>query len=161
MNRGMLWVVERPEELAQRLAEESDEVLRQRLKMVYLMALEPTKRRVELAREVGVNRETVGRWVRRYEGGGLSWLLTQGRASGRGGTLPAEVKEGLQKEVEQGEESYVKLQKWVKEAYGLEVSYRVVRYEVGKYLEEQHAKAGEMSCGRGTAGPKEGLVGQN
>ena len=142
MNRGMLWVLERPTEIAQLMREEGDERVRQRLRLVYLMALQPTRRRVDLARELGVNRETVGRWVRRYERGGLSRLLEMKRAPGRVGLLSEEMKAGLGEEVKKGELNYVRLQCWVREKYEIEVSYRVVRYEVQKQLRESSARPG-------------------
>jgi transposase len=63
-------------ELERLLNAERDAQKHQRLQALYLVLTQQARTRRQVARLLGVNRDTVGRWLAAYEAGGLSQLLT-------------------------------------------------------------------------------------
>ena len=61
--------------LKQRLQHEHDGRQKPRLHMLYLLATRQARDRQEVARLLGVHRNTIGRWLARYAAGGLEALL--------------------------------------------------------------------------------------
>lgn len=89
-----------------------------------------------------MHRNTVARWLRRYEEGGLAGLLEERRRGFEPGqrTLPDSVFEALRARLEEPEgfASFQAIQTWLLEEYDLAVPYKsvynLVRYRLGAKL---------------------------
>jgi transposase len=75
MNRIMPAIHESADELKTRLQQEHDHRKRQRLHLLYLLASGQARRRGHVAQLLGVDRNTISRWLTRYTQGGLAALL--------------------------------------------------------------------------------------
>lgn len=75
MRRGKPEVRESVEVLKARMQKETSGVKRQRVQTLYLVASGQASERQEVAQMLGVHRNTVGKWMQRYEYGGLEALL--------------------------------------------------------------------------------------
>ena len=101
----------------------------------------PTTKR-EAAEHLAVHRNTVARWLGRYEGGGLEGLLTSDKRGFEPGqrTVPEPVLGALEARLAdpEGFPSYVEVGRWLHEEFGLEVPYKsvynLVRYHLGAKL---------------------------
>jgi len=128
MNQGMPAVWEEADQLRELMNEQSDSRLRTRLQMLYLLRCGAVANRIEVAHLLGVGRQTVGRWLRRYEHGGVQALLKRGQASGKVSSLPPEVIAGMRAKLAQpiGVGSFRALQQWVEQTYHFQTTYRVI-----------------------------------
>src|SRR5262245_59256728 len=139
-----LWTVER-------LRSERDPQLRPRLHLLVLLKSRQVTTRRQAAAHLAVHRNTITGWLRQYRHGGLETLLTYkepGAPSGQK-TLPPTVFAQLQAQLATatGFASYVEMQRWLREEYGLEVPYQtlhgIVRYQLKAKLKRprpSHAK---------------------
>src|SRR5919202_129636 len=75
MNKTLPIIHESADALKQRLHQEHDQGKRQRLHALYLLASGQAKNRSAVATLLGVDRNTVGRWVTQYRDGGLAALV--------------------------------------------------------------------------------------
>lgn len=136
MNQGMPVIWESEKELKEMMRKEGDVHKRERIQMLYLLRSKEVRNRTEVGRLLGVNRETVGDWVSKYEQGGLGKLLEIGTRGGKPSTLPEEIIEGMRKQLAQptGFSSYHKLLAWVMATFTITTTYRVVYYTATKIL---------------------------
>jgi transposase len=113
-----------------------------RLHMLVLFKQDPARTRLKVAEHLAVHRNTVTRWLQRYQDGGLAGLLAikkRGFAPGQR-TVPEPVCEALQARLEQphGFSGYDEVQQWLQQEFGLEVPYKsvynLVRYHLGAKL---------------------------
>ena len=74
---------------------EKDYRAKQRLQALYLLRTSQAKTRLEVCRMLGVNRDTVGRWLSSYDRGGVGKLVDIHHPIGRQSSLPPEYKEEL------------------------------------------------------------------
>lgn len=125
MRRGMPVVRESVEELKGRMQKEKNGVKRQRIQMLYLVASEQAGERQEVAELLGVHRNTVGKWMQRYESGGLGALLEvrvpPGMRPALNGEQVAELREALRRA--EGFGSYAEVQTWIMTTFGVRMSY--------------------------------------
>jgi len=137
VNKGMPWILETSEELRKLIGSEEDEKKRTRLEALLLLQTGQARTRKEIAARLGVNRETVGDWIRAYEWGGRKRMLETDMGGGSQSSLPEEVVEGLKARLKEGTGfgKYEEIVRWVKEKYGCEASYDVIYYTVRKKLE--------------------------
>lgn len=151
MNKGMPWIVETSEELRKLMGSEKDERNRTRLEALLLLQTGQARTRKEIAARLGVNRETVGDWIRAYEWGGRSRMLERDLGGGSQSSLPEEVVEGLKARLREGAGfgNYEELVRWVKERYGCEASYDVIYYTVRKKLEGGREREEKRKTRRG------------
>lgn len=70
MRRGKPEVSESVEVVRARMQKETSGVKRQRVQMLHLVASGQASERQEVAQVLGVHRNTVGKWMQRYEQGG-------------------------------------------------------------------------------------------
>jgi len=81
------------------MQKEKNGVKRQRMQMLYLVASGQARERQEIAQVLGVHRNTVGKWMQRYEAGGIGGLLevrvAPGMRSALNGVQVAELHEAL------------------------------------------------------------------
>ena len=86
------------------------------------------KNRVEVANILGVDRTSVGTWLAAYETGGLEKLLKRGYAPGRAPILTETQQNILRKALEkpEGFHSYVQIQEYIAQTFGVEMNYKAV-----------------------------------
>lgn len=108
---------------------EHDRRRRERLQLLWLLASGTVSTRLEAARHLGRNRETVGRWLQEYEKEGLAGLLRAplppGPAAHGGIGLSAEVQSAIRTRLAsaQGERGYLSLWRWARAEHALSYSY--------------------------------------
>lgn len=130
MNQGMLAVWEDADQLCELMNQQSDSRLHTRIQMLYLLRIGAARNRIQLAQLLGVERETVGAWLRLYERGGLATLLRLGQAPGASSSLPPQVLAAMREKLAQplGLASFRELHRWVEQTYQIKTTYRVVHY---------------------------------
>ena len=100
----------------------------QRLTALYLLKSGAAKNRVQVAKHLGVDRMSVGQWLSAYETGGLEKLLERGYAPGRVSILTEQQQAVLRSELQKpkGFQSYVQIQQYIAETFGIEMNYKTV-----------------------------------
>ena len=136
MNQGMLAVWEDADQLCELMKQQSDGLLRLRLQMLYLLRIGSATNRLQLARLLGVSRNTIGAWLRLYERGGIAALLQHRLAPGASSSLPPQVVAGMRKKLAHplGLASFLELQRWVEQTYQIQTTYRVIHYTASHVL---------------------------
>lgn len=132
MYKALPEIRESEEELKELLVKEKDYRTKQRLQALYLLRTSQAKTRLEVSRMLGVNRDTVGRWLSNYNKGGVSKLLDIHHTSGRQSSLPQEYKEELKERLStpQGVSSYKELWMELRERYGIRTTYQALHHYV-------------------------------
>ena len=144
-------ITEDLETLEDRLRRERDPKRKPRWHLLVLLKSGQVTSRSDAAAHLAVHRNTVATWLRRYRAGGLEALLTYKEAGAPAGqkTLPPAVFAQLQARLAtaSGFASYVELQQWLREEFGLDVPYPtlhgMVRYQLKAKLKRprpSHAK---------------------
>jgi transposase len=144
-------ITEDLETLEDRLRRERHPKRKPRLHLLVLLKSGQVTSRGQAATHLALHRNTVAAWLRRYRTGGLEALLTYQKAGAPAGqkTLPPAVFAQLQARLAtlSGFTSYVELQQWLREEFGLEVPYTtlhgIVRYQLQAKLKRprpSHAK---------------------
>ncbi len=123
---------------------------RLRLHLLVLLRSGQVQERQEAAAHLGVHRNTIGRWLKAYQDGGLEHLLQSKRPGAKPGqkTLSPPVLAALKERLnEDGFAGYLEVQQWLAEEYALQVPYatvhQLVRYGLGAKLKRarpRHAK---------------------
>lgn len=128
MYRAMPAITEATDELKRLMKQERHPLKRQRLHMLYLIASEQARTRTALATLLGVNRETVGDWLRLYADGGRELLLTIRTAPGKAPILPASVVADLRAYLSHpaGVGSYAEARRWLLEQHGISIKYKTL-----------------------------------
>jgi len=133
-------IKESAEELKGQMQQERHRVKRQRLHMLYLFASGQARQRQEAAGMLGVDRNTVGRWLVIYAHAGLAGLLKVVVPAGVEPAVKGADLERLQQALAQpaGFASYKEVQAWLGQQCGIEMSYqathKLVRYKLGATL---------------------------
>jgi transposase len=114
--------------LKQRLHHEQHGRKRSRLQMLYLLASGQAQSRRDVARLLGVHRNTVGHWLALYATGGLEALLDLYVPRGKAVSLPPDVLAELEQALRQpaGFASYEAVRQWLKPRYHLDVTYHTL-----------------------------------
>lgn len=144
-------ITETLDTLQARLRSERDPHLRPRLHLLVLLKSGQVTTRYQAAVHLAVHRNTVALWLRTYRDGGLPALLTYKEPGAPAGqkSLPAAVFEQLKARLAtaRGFASYLEIQQWLREAWGLEVPYKtlhgIVHYQLKAKLKRprpSHAK---------------------
>jgi transposase len=119
--------------LTQRLHHEHDGPKKLRLQMLYLLVTRQALDRQEVARLLGVHRNTVGRWLALYAAGGMDALLATYVPAGKPVSLAPAVLASLEPALRrpEGFPSSTALRQWVPQTHGVEVKdktlYTIVR----------------------------------
>lgn len=123
-------IVESVEELRARLQQERDAMLRLRLHLLLLIASGQVQTRCQAAEHLAVHRNSISKWLARYETGGLAALLVTRRRSKPKPvqrTLSPPVLRTLKERLESGGfSSYTEIQRWLHQEFELTVPYRTV-----------------------------------
>ena len=128
MNKTLPVIHESANDLKQQLQQERDQRKRQRLHVLYLLASGQATNRTAGAELLGVDRNTVGRWLTQYRDGGLAALLAVYVPAGKRPSLaPAQLAQ-LQQRLEQpdGFASYGEIQQWIATTFGVQMGYHAV-----------------------------------
>jgi transposase len=149
-------VTEDLDTLQERLRQERDPKRKPRLHLLVLLKAGQVTSRSQAATHLALHRNTVADWLRRYRAGGLDALLTYKEAGAPAGqkTLPPAVFEQLQTRLatSPGFASYIELQHWLREAFGLEVPYTtlhgIVRYQLKAKLKRPRPRHGKKTVPR-------------
>ena len=121
------------DDLKQRLQREHDGRKKPRLQMLYLLRSGQAQTRQEVARLLGLHRNTVGHWLARYATGGLEARLALYVPAGKRLSLAPAVLASLEHALHRpaGFASYEELRQWVRQTHGVEVKdktlYTIVR----------------------------------
>jgi transposase len=151
MYQSLPSITEDLETLEDRLRRERDPKRKARLHLLVLLKSGQVTSRGQAATHLALHRNTVAAWLRCYRNGGLKALLTYKEAGAPAGqkTLPPPVFAQLQARLatSSGVASYVELQQWLREEFGLAVPYTtlhgIVRYQLQAKLKRprpSHAK---------------------
>jgi transposase len=128
MKKSIPAINETPDELQQLLHTESDAQTHQRVHALYLLQTQQARTRRQVARLLGVHRNTVGRWLAAYEAGGVAQMLTIAKAPGKAPLLSEAMRQALRHRLAQPEgfASYKTLWQWLQQEYGLAIAYKTV-----------------------------------
>lgn len=129
-------IAESSEGLLERMQKEKHVLKRQRLHTLYLVKSGQVGSRQEIAQLLGVRGNAVGQWLNRYAKGGLEGLLEVKVPPGRVATLnvaqQAQLRETLARPAGFG--SFVEVQTWIQEQFGIQMEYSAVHKLVKYYL---------------------------
>lgn len=140
MNKAVPVIHESADELKQRLSHERHPIRRQRLHALYLLASGQARFRSEIAAVLGIDRNTVGRWLERYAQGGLNAVLELYTPPGKAAALQPDQVALLQQALAQpqGFASYAEARHWISDTFGVALTYnathKLVRYKLGAKL---------------------------
>jgi transposase len=129
-----------PAEVHRRLKAERDAQTQQRLQALYLLQTQQARPRRQVARLLGVNRDTVGRWLPASAPGGMPQLLTIATAPGKPPLLSAALRHARRDRLAppQGCASSKARWQWLRQGYGRAIAYkpvpRFVRYTLRAQL---------------------------
>jgi transposase len=137
--------------LQERLRRERNPKLKPRLHLLVLLKSGQATTRGQAATHLALHRNTVGTWLRAYRAGGLATLLTYKEPGAPAGqkSLPPAVFAHLQARLQTppGFASYLEVQHWLRDEYGIELGYKtihgIVHYQLGAKLKRprpRHAK---------------------
>ena len=128
-------------------------VVKPRLHLLALIKRDPTITRQQAATHLGRHRNTVSRWLRLYQQGGLDALLDQrprGAPTGQK-SLPAEVLAQLQARLRtpEGFSSYGQVQLWLQDEFNLAIPYPTV-HQIIRYRRQAKLKRARPSHAKKT-----------
>jgi putative transposase len=114
--------------LKERLHHERDGHRKPRLQMLYLLASGQAHTRQDVARLLGVHRNTVSHWLAVYAAGGLAALLATSVPRGKPVSLAPAVLASLEQALRrpEGFASYEALRQGVRRTHGVEVKYQTL-----------------------------------
>jgi transposase len=114
--------------LKARLRHEHDGHKKPRLQMLYLLATQQAQDRQDVARLLGIHRNTISRWLARYAAGGLEALLATYVPPGKPVSLAPDVLASLEQALRrpEGFASYEALRRWVAKTHGLQIKYKTL-----------------------------------
>jgi transposase len=136
MNKPLPIITESVESLQVQLRTESDLKKRARLQALYLLASGQAPSRLALAKLLAVHRHTIQTWLKLYEAGGLSALVTIKKAPGKRSSLTPRVFTKLQERLSRvhGFGSYGEIQQYLARHHKLFLAYstvhKLVRYKL-------------------------------
>jgi len=136
-------VKESLEDLAQRLAQTEQSVIKERLQVLYWLKQEIAPSISAIAKAVGKHRGTVQQWLAIYRDQGLDRLLEIKKSPGGVRVIPQWAEEALAKRLQdpgQGFTSYGEVQQWLSETLGIEAQYHTV-YQMTRYRLQGKLKA--------------------
>jgi transposase len=114
--------------LRQRLPQEHDGHKKPRLQMLYLLATRQAQDRQEVARLLGLHRNTISRWLARDAAGGLEGLLATYVPSGTPVSLAPAILASLAQALRRPEgcASDEALRQWVAQTHGVRIKYQTL-----------------------------------
>ncbi len=129
-------VKESVEDLAERLRQTSQPIVKERLQVLYWLKQEKAPSISKIAKAIGRHRGTLQEWLRIYRAEGIAALETVKSSPGGGNrVIPTWAEEALSQrlqEPENGFDSYGAVQQWLSETLGVEAEYHAV-YQMTRY----------------------------
>src|SRR5918992_1432684 len=112
--------------LKERLQHERHGHKKPRVQMLYLLASGQAQTRQDVARLLGVHRNTISRWLALYAAGGLEALLAIYIPAGKWVSLAPAVLAGLEQALQhpEGFASSEALRQWLRRTHGVDVKYK-------------------------------------
>jgi transposase len=128
MHNALPVIIADVENLKQRLQHDHQGRKRPCLQMLYLLASRQAQMRRDVAKLLGVHRNTIGHWLARYATGDVEALLDLYVPPGKPVSLPPDVLAGLEQALRQpaGFASYEAVRQWLKQRYQLDVTYHTL-----------------------------------
>ena len=108
---------------------------KERLQVLYWLKQDSPPSISTIAKALGVHRNTVGIWLRRYRHGGIPAMLERTPSKGRPRIIPLWAEEALAKRLrdpDHGFASYGAVQKWLADTLGIDAEYHAV-YQMTRY----------------------------
>jgi transposase len=136
MRKAVPTIHESADHLKHLFKQERQPAKQQRLHALYLLASGQARYRQEVATLLGVDRNTVGRWLAQYAQGGLAALLDVYVPAGKAPALTPEQLAQLQQALAQpqGFASYGTIRQWIATTLGVSLTYnavhKLVRYKL-------------------------------
>lgn len=136
MKRKIPEIREDFEDIKHRYQSEKHPRKKQRLFMLYLLKSRQAKTMQEVAFFLALSRNTIGRWLARYEHEGLEGLLDIRTKPNRPLSVPPEIVEHLREKLKdpQGFRSYKAIWQWLRHEFQLNITYKtahnLVRYRL-------------------------------
>jgi transposase len=139
MRKARPAITESATDLRQRLQRERDGRKKQQLQLLFLLARVRLLTRQEAAQMLGVSRNTIGRWLARYEAGGLAGLRDLHVPLGKRPSLAPEVLVTIAQVLRQptGFGSYEELRQWVEHTHQVQVKHQNALYPRTQALQDQ------------------------
>jgi len=109
---------------------EKNQKKRLRLLSLILTKEEKFVRRVDLAKFLGVNIDTLNRWTKKYKGLGLEGLLNVKGGGARREVVPKSIHNKIEDKLKDSHaplQGYTDAVCWVKQEFGLEIKYHTIR----------------------------------
>ena len=143
MNRAMMWIIEGEEKIEELMRKEKDGKKMKKLQMLYLLTKGKAKNRKEVSELIGVSADTVGKWLIKYEKGGIERVLKSKPKGGTKSTLSKEVIEAMKEQLRkpEGFSSYHQLKSWVETTFSIRTTYWVIYYTARVKLKSRLAVA--------------------
>ena len=128
MRKVLPVIVEDADILKQRLSRERNGRKKPRLQMLYLLASGQAQTRQDVARLLGVHRNTIGHWLAIYATGGLAALLAVYVPAGKPISLSPGVLASIEQALQEpaGFASYAALRPWVQQTHHVEIHYHTL-----------------------------------
>jgi transposase len=128
MKKPLPPIHETPTELQQLRRATRDAQQQQRVQALSLLRTQQARTRLQVARLLGVNRDTVGRWLVAYTQGGIPQLLAIAKAPGKPPLLSEAMRQALRERLAQpqGVASDKAIWQWLRQEYGLSIAYKTV-----------------------------------
>jgi transposase len=136
MNKPLPPITESPQTLQSQLRSETDPRRRSRLQALYLLASGQAPSRLVLAKLMAVHRHTIQTWLRLYEAGGLSAVLTIKKAPGKRPSLTPAILTKLRARLahNRGFGSYGEIRQYLARVHKIHLAYstvhKLVRYRL-------------------------------
>jgi transposase len=130
MNKGMMWIIEGEEKIEKLMRKEKNGKKMQKLQMLYLLTKGKAKNRKQVSELIGVSTKTVGKWLEKYESGGVKGVLKTKPRGGTKSSLPKEVIEEMKEQLSkpEGFGTYNQLKSWVEKKFSIMTTYWVIYY---------------------------------
>jgi transposase len=121
--------------------------LHNRIRMLQLIRKKKIQTKDDLAEALRVSPSTIHQWRTRYRKGGMNLLLEDNRGGKKPAAIQGEAYRALQKRLhspKEGFRSFVELQQWLKQEYGIAMGYHAVNKFIKRKFQAR-LKAGRKS----------------
>lgn len=118
-----------------------------RIECLMIFKSYPFKTKENVAYHLLVTRKTIHTWLELYKAGGIEQLLPATSRDKKSKLITAEIHEGLRKKLFDSEQAFLgywQAHKWVKQTYGIEISYQWLREYLIKHFKSK-LKTGRKS----------------
>ena len=135
--KAYLSIKETESEMRKLISKQVKQKNKDRLRSLLYIKTNKYETRQALSQGLGYHKRTMERWLSKYREGGMKAMLIPDVLERESGIVTTEIHEGLSQRLqdpESGFSSYVEAQHWVKEKYGVQMSYQWIRaYMIKKF----------------------------